>query len=196
MITGKIKPLKLLRTCKFLPLALLLCSAAPAVAQLVGDTAYATQTSILKSGHIPDSVFLHTGLVTLSVTGMDCDYGDHEHCWMLGEIPPAIGKLVNLRHLSLTIHAFTGLPAEMASLIRLEVLDLTDNVPLTDVTVVSRLTSLHTLHLYGCSINKLPNDIGRLQHLRELGLTGNPIPAAELNRIQKALPACRIVFSR
>jgi hypothetical protein len=158
------------------------------------DTAYFITTRELKSDKIPDSVFQLINLKHLAVSGMDCDYGDHKHCWGIREIPAAIKNLSALTSLSLTINAIQVLPAELATLKQLKVLDLTDNAGLGSCEILTELTTLETLNLYGCGLTHLPAAIGNLVHLRELGVAGNYFDEKEKERIREALPHCRIIF--
>lgn len=125
---------------------------------------------------------------------MDCDYGDHQHCWGIKEIPPAIKNLYALTRLFLTINAIHALPVELASLKQLKILDLTDNAGLTSYEILTELTTLEVLNLYGCGLTHLPSAIGNLVHLKELGVAGNYFDEKEKERIRKALPHCRIIF--
>lgn len=158
------------------------------------DTTYAASTQQLKSDRIPDSVFQLTELRHLSVNGMDCDYGDRTNCWMLKEIPSDIKNLKNLITLRLTLNAITTIPNELNQLNNLTLIDLTDNSALTDINSLTKLQNLQYLYLYGCGLTKLPDNIGDLINLKELGLVGNHLDKAEQIRIKKALPKCNINF--
>jgi hypothetical protein len=164
------------------------------------DTVYIASTDNFKSNYIPDSVFTMTQLKKLVVSGRDCDvrlydqYGkDTSHCWMIQEIPASIGNLVNLDTLRLTLGAFWKLPDEISRLQKLKVLDLTDTY-MSTIDNVTALTNLNQLLLYGCHLSKLPDDIGKLANLKFIGLVGNNLDNAEINRIKKALPNCEVYF--
>jgi hypothetical protein len=166
-------------------------------------TAYGNQTRLMKSGKIPDSVFLMRKLVSLSITGMDCDYRQHDkdgkditQCWTVGEIPAQIANLVNLEQLELTINNIQQLPVEMKALQKLKLLDLTDNPAVNNIEVVTELKSLEELYLYGCQMTSLPANIGALSNLKKLGLTGNYLNDEEVKRIKSALPNCVIVYAK
>ena len=158
------------------------------------DTTYTTSTQQLKSDKIPDSVFRLTNLRHLSINGMDCDYGDRTNCWMIKEIPSDIKNLKNLTTLRLTLSAITTIPNELSELNNLTLIDLTDNSALTDINSLTKLQNLQDLYLYGCGLTKLPDNIGDLINLKELGLVGNHLDKAEQTRIKKALPKCNIKF--
>jgi hypothetical protein len=157
-------------------------------------TIYHNSTANLKSRFIPNHVFEMRNLRTLSIQGMDCDYGDTTSCWMIREIPKQIGKLKELEVLQLNVNALRTIPKEINELKRLKTLDLTDNPGLSDIDNVVALLNLEKLYLFGCSLDKLPMDIGELKNLKQLGLTGNNIDKVELDRIRKALPNCKVTY--
>lgn len=85
-------------------------------------------------------------------------------------------------------------PIELAELKDLKALDLSDNVALSSADNIEKITSLEYLSLYGCSLTRLPERIGDLKNLKELGLIGNSIGKQEQKRIKEALPNCIIRF--
>lgn len=164
------------------------------------DTVYIASTDDFKSNLIPDSVFKMTQLKTLMVFGRDCDvrYYDKDgkdttQCWMIKEIPSAIGNLVNLDTLRLTLGVFGKFPTEIAKLQKLRFLDLTDTY-MSDIDNLTTLKSLNHLWLFGCGLSKLPKDIGKLTNLKFIGLVGNNLDVAEIDRVKKALPNCEVYF--
>ena len=130
------------------------------------DTAFSSSTRELRSNKIPDSVFLMTNLRHLSISGMDCDYGDNTNCWMLTELPKETENLKNLRTLSLTLTAMQTLPKELSELRNLTILDLTDNSGISNIETLTQILSLENLYLYGCSLTKLPDNINDLKNLK------------------------------
>lgn len=158
------------------------------------DTIYSITARELRSNHIPDSVFRMKELKSIFIQGMDCDYGDHTQCREITEIPAEIKNLTALVSLHLTVNSIRKLPAEMAALKQLKVLNLSDNAGLQSYDVITELPGLEILHLYGCNLSRLPENIANLTHLKELGLAGNHFDEKEKERIRKALPHCRIVF--
>jgi Leucine-rich repeat (LRR) protein len=158
------------------------------------DTTYTTSTRQLKSNKIPDNVFQLTNLRHLSISGMDCDYGDRTTCWMIKEIPADIRNLKDLTTLRLPLNAISIIPNELTELNKLIDIDLTDNTGLTNINNLTRLSNLQYLSLYGCGLKKLPDNIGDLKNLKELGLVGNNLDKAEQTRIKKELPNCDIKF--
>lgn len=158
------------------------------------DTTYITTTRQLKSNKIPGSVFTMTSLKNLTITGMDCDYGDHIHCWGIAEIPSQIKNLKHLTTLCLNVNAIQVIPIDLAELKELKSIDLSDNVALTSADNIEKIISLEYLSLYGCGLTRLPEKIGDLKNLKELGLIGNRIGKQEQKRIKEALPNCDIKF--
>ena len=159
-----------------------------------GDTTYSTSTRQLKSNKIPDSVFQMIDLRHLSINGMDCDNGDTTNCWRIKEIPIEIKNLVKLTTLRLPVNAVSTIPAGLTELKNVRLIDLTDNAGLNNVDNLTRLQSLEYLYLYGCGLTKLPDKLGDLKNLKELGLVGNNLDNTERTRIRKALPNCIIRF--
>jgi Leucine-rich repeat (LRR) protein len=94
----------------------------------------------------------------------------------------------------LTINSISKIPIELKELKNLKLIDLTDNAGLAFIGDISQLTSLEYLYLYGCGLIKLPNNIGDLKSLKELGLVGNNLDKTEQTRIKNALPNCVIRF--
>ena len=158
------------------------------------NTTYVTTTQQLRSGLIPDSIFRMGNLKLLSIQGMDCDYGDQSECWMIGEIPPQIKKLKNLETLRLNVNSISTIPVELTELKKLKQIDLSDNVSLSNIDALVKISSIEELYLYGCHLTKMPSDIGNLKNLRKAGIVGNNLDKNEQNRIKKALPNCDIIF--
>jgi hypothetical protein len=156
------------------------------------DTIYSTNTSQLKSAKIPDSVFNMTQLKHLYIRGMDCDYGS-DSCWMLREIPAAIGRLTQLESIRFNVNSIASIPPEIKALTQLRSLNLDDNI-INDITTITSLPNLESLSLFGCHLTRLPQDIGVLKNLKYLGLTGNNLAPGEIERARKALPRCEIIY--
>lgn len=82
----------------------------------------------------------------------------------------------------------------ISSLDSLFYIDLHNNrlpeVPNT-LTQISQLTHLNLAHN---ELTAMPTRMDLLSHLTYLNLTGNPIPQAEVERIRKLLPDCRVEF--
>jgi Leucine-rich repeat (LRR) protein len=82
----------------------------------------------------------------------------------------------------------------LTELNNLTLIDLTDNAGLNNVDNLAKLQNLEYLYVYGCGLTKLPDNIGDLKNLKELGLVGNNLNNTERTRIKKALPTCIIKF--
>ncbi|MBS3913633.1 MAG: hypothetical protein KG003_03990 [Bacteroidetes bacterium] len=158
------------------------------------NTVYNSTTQYLKSRNIPDYIFEMDSLKILSIQGMDCDYGDTTNCWMIHKISSKIGNLTNLESLALPVNSLRELPLEMRKLQKLKMVNLSDNPGLSNIDVLVQIPSMEILNLFGCSLTKLPDNIGNLADLKELGLTGNSLSDAEIARIKKALPNCTIYY--
>lgn len=90
---------------------------------------------------------------------------------LLIEAPDHISDFRALTSLSLSGNQLTTLPPQIGALNNLTSLNLGQN----------RLTTL-------------PPEIGELKRLQYLWLTGNPISAAEKEKIKERLPRCKIIF--
>lgn len=87
-------------------------------------------------------------------------------------VPTEIKKLKNLHKLYIEECDLTELPEE-----------------------ICELKYLQVLHIQRNNITKLPENIGKLKNLRELNVGKNPIPESEIQRVQKLLPNCNILFT-
>ena len=165
------------------------------------DTVYIASTEMLKSNHIPDSVFQMKNLKQLWISGKDCHQGLHDDnkpndgikCWMINKIPPEIGNLSELDTLGLTLGVFGKFPDDISKLKKLRYLDLTDSY-MSNIDNLTSLKNLNHLLLYGCGLSKLPDNIGDLTNLKFIGLVGNNLDSSEINRIKKALPNCKVYY--
>ena len=121
------------------------------------------------------------------------------HSWWLSdnllvELPDEITTLPLLRYLNLDRNQLTRLPEDIGSMQDLRWLRLNAN-QLTELPAsISQLHTLERLYLRDNQLTVLPEDIGQLANLDTLLLQGNPIPQAERDRIQAALPQCKVVF--
>jgi len=59
---------------------------------------------------------------------------------------------------------------------------------------IGDLTELTKINFANNSLMKLPDEIGQLENLKTLNLSGNPMPASEVSRIQALLPDCKVKF--
>jgi Leucine-rich repeat (LRR) protein len=139
---------------------------------------------------------------------------------LFGNLPKDIGKLENLKVLTLTTNvAMTKIPSEIAELKNLEELNFTkafklkqlppeicDLPKLKKLTVawggvltavpdsIGKLQELEVLDLGHNQLTTLPASIKELKKLKTLVLWANPISKTELARIKKMLPNTKIYF--
>ena len=99
----------------------------------------------------------------------------------VGEIPPEIGNLTNLRALSLSNNQLTGeIPSSIGNLTNLEILSLGNNELIGSIpSEIGNLTNLYTLSLrYNQLTGEIPSEIGNLTNLRWLYLNSNQLTGA------------------
>ncbi len=96
-------------------------------------------------------------------------------------VPPELGKLLNLKRMSLD-GAFSTLPPELGNLENLETLSIRNHF--FDYKLppeLGNLSKLQELHISGRCTGPIPPEFGNLENVRELTIKGNcsgPIPAA------------------
>ena len=98
-------------------------------------------------------------------------------------LPPAIGKLTNLKKLSLfndingdsSKYVLESLPAEIGQLTSLEVLSFLSSRLTSLPATIGQLTSLKRLHLAGNQLTSLPAEVRQLTQLQELSLSYNQL---------------------
>jgi Leucine-rich repeat (LRR) protein len=93
-----------------------------------------------------------------------------------GEIPPTLGDLSELEHLSLGASGFTGeIPVELGNLSRLEVMALFDNRLTGEIpSELGNLSQLHTLSLFNNLLSgPIPSELGNLSQLEYLIIERN-----------------------
>jgi Leucine-rich repeat (LRR) protein len=113
----------------------------------------------------------------------------------LTNLTPAVGQLSTLSRLWLNDNSLTSLPPELGQLSKLTYLNLDRNLLTALPDSLGRLSNLTWLRLNHNRLTALPADLsGLAQNLKTLYLMSNPIPDAEKQRIQKALPKCRVIF--
>jgi Leucine-rich repeat (LRR) protein len=150
---------------------------------------------------IPDSVYEMRNLKTLTITGQDCDYTKFDkngneivECCFLDSISPKIGNFKKLEELNLPLSAINSLPSTIVNCKKLREINLTDGI-ISNIDNIVYLENLEELILFGCHIEKLPLEIGKLRKLKYLGLSGNNIDKNEIMRIKKAIPNCEIIYN-
>lgn len=87
----------------------------------------------------------------------------------LDEFPMEVCELTQLNQLILKNNNIKTIPPEIKNLVNLKRLDLSKN-----------------------ELTTLPDELGQLKELKTLLLKGNAIPQGEIDKIQKALPKCKI----
>ncbi len=138
-----------------------------------------------------DSVWQMKNLQSLSMNGKDCN----EHCGGV-TISPKIGQLTQLEELNIQLVGISFLPDEIKNCKKLKKINFTDS-SIENIDNLTSLENLEELWLFGCNLEKLPADIGRLKKLKYLGLTGNwQLTDDEIKRVKQALPKCEISFER
>jgi Leucine-rich repeat (LRR) protein len=112
---------------------------------------------------------------------------------LLGEIPPEIGRLKKLENISLRETPVEVLPAEFFSLTGLKYLDLNE----TNITKIpSDIGLLSNLEYLNVSTEQplfLLDILAKLKKLKQFVIGTPDLPAADLEKIKKVLPAgCKI----
>ena len=101
---------------------------------------------------------------------------------LVGTIPSEIGNLTNLRELLLHENALTGeIPPQLGNLVKLKKLDLRSNQLSGPVpTDLGNLVSLQQLHLRDNNLSgELPTELGNLLGLQAISLWGNDFTWAD-----------------
>ena len=61
---------------------------------------------------------------------------------------------------------------------------------------IGLLTNLEALHIAYNKLTVLPESLGKLDSLRLMRVTGNPLPMGEIIKIKKLLPKCRVDYEK
>ncbi len=88
-------------------------------------------------------------------------------------LPEDLFKLTNLKRLEVKNNELVEIPDKIGKLVKLKELDLRNNEFRVLPNSIVNLSSLYKLHLWGNDIEYLPNRIGNLSSLKELYLRGN-----------------------
>lgn len=135
----------------------------------------------------------------------------------LTKVGSDIYNQTGLKALILSYNELTSLPSEMGRLTSLEVLKLDHNrlegsliaeirkMPLVTLDAsynqmtgvpaeIGQIRTLQTLDLSHNDITALPNEIMNITQLRQLVLTGNPLPEATIANLKSKLPDTEIVW--
>ena len=93
---------------------------------------------------------------------------------------------------SMSMNKLTEIPVEMTELTQLNQLILSYNQITSIPPSIGNLTELKVLNLAKNKITALPDELGKLKNLKTLNLKGNPVSEADVEKIQKMLPKCKI----
>ena len=110
----------------------------------------------------------------------------------LTRIPEQITQLKNLTSLYLSSNQLTRLPEQITQLKNLTRLDLSDNQLTSLPEQISQLKNLTTLYLSQNQLTSLPEQISQLKNLTTLNLSSNQLSEAEIEKIKRLLPNCKI----
>ena len=118
---------------------------------------------------LPDAIFGMTELEILDLSP------NRESCldFRLLSVPPAVGKLINLKVLMLDTNELYNLPKEIALLMHLERLSLSNNHLSSLPSGFQRLNRLRSLHAANNNFDILPLEICELPALEFLDLCDN-----------------------
>lgn len=113
-------------------------------------------------------------------------------------IPPSSGlfTFTFLINLYLNHNALTAIPAGIAKLRHLELLDLSGNNLSTVPAELGMLTQLKELYLFDNHIVTLPPELGSLHQLQTIGVEGNPMDTSLKAIVQKDGTAALISYLR
>jgi len=93
----------------------------------------------------------------------------------LKELPPEIGRFVNLKRLDLSNNRLTSLPPEIGKLKHLEELDVSFNQLKSLPPEIGNLTHLKNINASFNKLTTVPPEIGSLIHLKALNLSFNKV---------------------
>jgi Leucine-rich repeat (LRR) protein len=136
---------------------------------------------------------------------------------LTGALPSQIGKWSKLTLLNASNNTMTGIPAEIGQLTMLKSVDYSNNQIDTMPNEIVNLKKLETLSLAGNSYSQVPSQLFQLPNLKVLDLSrnkltslpadlsgwknlsilvigGNSLSAADLARLQKALPNTKVSY--
>ena len=142
--------------------------AAKSAAQKVTDQA--NMVPVSQTQQEATEISIYNG-IEISSNAVIVDLGKKN---LTGSLKAEIRLATNLKELYLNDNDFTGLPAELGQLSKLEVLNVANNK-----------------HLTG-----LPHELGNLKNLRILDLRGTAFSKTDLDIIKKGLPENVTVYER
>ncbi len=110
----------------------------------------------------------------------------------LTQVPAQLQSFPNLIQLSVADNNLTDIEAITTKNQSILFLDAHGNNLKSLSMSIKNLIFLQELNLRDNNLSSLPAEITELKHLQILTLTGNPISPAELEKIHKMLPSCKI----
>jgi tetratricopeptide (TPR) repeat protein len=113
----------------------------------------------------------------------------------LTTIPASLYQCQNLKELNLNFNNIEYLPVEISRLQNLTSINLNNNKLSTLPATIGSISKLQYLSLIYNRLQFLPDEIIHLRNLKILHLEGNPIPEAEISRIDSMLPNTKIYYS-
>lgn len=111
-------------------------------------------------------------------------------------LPSQMGKMTNLTVFKIDHNHLNGsLIGEVRLMSKLKTLDVSYNNMTGMPAEIGQLHSLETLNYTYNKVTGLPNELANLKdNLKEFDLTGNPLNAEQIRKLQAALPNTKIVF--
>jgi hypothetical protein len=107
-------------------------------------------------------------------------------------IPEGICQLEPLNTLLANNAKIMSVPAEIGQLSNLNTLNLASNGLTTIPDEIGELQNLKKLNLSKNQLTSLPESLSKCKNLKSLMLKGNSIPKNEIDKLQAALPDCKI----
>ena len=107
-------------------------------------------------------------------------------------IPEGICQLEPLNTLLANNAKITSVPAEIGQLSNLNTLNLASNGLTAIPEEIGQLENLKKLNLSKNQLTSLPASLSNCKNLKSLMLKGNTIPKNEIDKLQAALPDCKI----
>lgn len=103
-------------------------------------------------------------------------------------------KAKGLEELNLSFNELTRLGTGLRRYVKLHTVDLSNNELVVFPEFLPNSGHLKFMNLANNQIEKLPDNLVALFSLTELNLTGNPLPAEEVERIQRTLVHTKVLF--